>query len=164
MKILLSLSNSLSGKTWYHGSPKQFSEFNIKADRLNRGSNPEGVYLTTDRELAKEFAGKGGYVYVVKPNLKNIFYYRKTQITERLKQAYRDAILQFTHYKKDWVDQYLIPEMVEENRMKPDFSGELKSYAYVKAGYDGFEFMDMRGMSLVVFNPLNLEVVRRELA
>lgn len=160
MRILLSLSS----KKWYHGSPKRFTEFDVNADKLNRGSNPKGVYLTTDKELAREFAGKGGYIYTVKPKLKNIFYYRKTAITERLKQAYRDAILQFTHYKKDWVDRYLIPEMVEENRMKPDFSGELKSYAYEKAGYDGYEFVDMRGTSLVAFNPLSLEIVRTELA
>lgn len=50
----------------YHGSPKKFSEFKTPTGLSEWDVTKGGVvYLTEDREVAKKYAGEGGYVYSV---------------------------------------------------------------------------------------------------
>lgn len=155
MKILISLAKS---NIWYHGSKHKFDKYDLDAPKSNRGSNPHGVYLTQDKDLATEFAGTNGYVYTIEPNIRNTFYYKRTEFTDAFISNYKKAILKHTNYKQDWIDISLVPQMLKENRMKMDFSGELYTEVYVNSGYDSLIFQDMRGESLVVFNPDDLEI------
>lgn len=155
MKILISLAKS---NIWYHGSKHKFDRYDLNAPKLNRGSNPHGIYLTQDKNLAIEFAGTNGYVYTVEPKIRKTFYYKLTEFTDEFVSNYRKAILKYTNYKRDWIDDALIPQLHRENRMKADFSGELYTEVYVSSGYDSLLFQDMRGESLVVFDPDNIEI------
>lgn len=151
------------GREYYHGSPNYFTEFSATAPKINRGSNPDGIYLTDSERVAESFLRDGhGYIYVCDANIAaaKIFFYGITTITDRFVNAYRDAILAHTTYKRDWIDDNFIPLLLETGRIRSEFSGELKRDTYVNAGYDALLFPDMFGKSLVVFDPANVRILR----
>lgn len=154
-----SLTFGSKNDVWYHGSPRMFTKFDLNAVKLNRGSNPSGIYLTKNLELAKRYAGVSGFVYKVQPTIKNTFVDKKTKITERLADSYKTALMKFTTYQSDWIDVALIPSMYEKNQIKSDIDGDVKTTTYVGAGYDSYIFMDMFDYSLVVFDPKNVKIV-----
>jgi hypothetical protein len=144
---------------WYHGSPRLFTKFDLNAARLNRGSNPSGIYLTKNLELAKQYAGRDGYVYKVQPKVRKTFLDKKTKITSELERSYKNALIKHTVYKPDWIENALIPDLRELNRLKNDLDGSVKTETYVGSGYDSYMFMDMFDYSLVVFDPRNVKIV-----
>jgi hypothetical protein len=154
-----SLTLGSSNDVWYHGSPRMFTKFDLNATKLNRGSNPSGIYLTKNLDLAKRYAGPSGFVYKVQPKIKNTYVDKKTKITERLANSYKSALMKYTTYQSDWIDVALIPSMYEKNQIKGDIDGEVKTATYVGAGYDSYIFMDMFDHSLVVFDPKNVKIV-----
>lgn len=150
--------NSVLGNIWYHGSPTKFDKFDLTAKRINRGSNPTGVYLTKNIDLAKRYATETGYVYIVKPDVSNTFIDKQTPITKELEQSYKSALMKYTTYKEDWIDISLIPQLHQNNRIKSDIDGEVKTATYRGAGYDSYMFLDMFDESLVVFDPANVTI------
>jgi len=114
MRIFLTLASNLRRDIWYHGSSNKFERYDPTAKKLNRGSNPQGIYLTQDKNLATEFAGASGYVYTVVPKTRKTFWYKTTEINDQLIASYKKAILKHTNYKSDWIDDALIPQMLRE--------------------------------------------------
>ncbi|WGH49663.1 hypothetical protein [Alishewanella phage vB_AspM_Slicko01] len=146
---------------WYHGSPKKFEKFDLAAERMNRGSNPTGIYLTKNYDLAKEYAGTNGYIYKVMPMVRKIFIERKTPLDSKIAASYKKALLKYTNYKSDWIDSTIIPEMMDAGRLKNDLDGKVKTETYAGAGYDGCQFVDMFDVSLVVFDTKNVKILGR---
>ena len=97
---------------WYHGSTEKFEKYDLSTKPVNRASNPHGIYLTKNINLAKEYAGQGGYVYSIDPQVYHTFVYKKTDVRS-LVDAYSAVLLKYTNYKQDWIDSVLIPEMLE---------------------------------------------------
>lgn len=144
---------------WYHGSPHKFNKFDINAERINRASNPVGIYLTKNIKLAQRYAGENGYVYKVEPHVHNTFIDKVTKVNEKLAQSYREALYKHTTYQYKWIDEALIPAMYENNRIKSDIDGIVKTETYVNAGYDSFLFMDMFDESLVIFDTNDVSII-----
>jgi hypothetical protein len=147
------------GTVWYHGSPRFFKKFDGAAERINRGSNPAGIYVTTNYDLALEYAGQNGHVYTVSPKVRKTFIERKTKLDSKLAQSYKNALIKHTNYKADWIDKSLIPEMYDLNRLKHDLEGTVKTETYAGAGYDSYQFVDMFDVSLVVFDAGNVKII-----
>jgi hypothetical protein len=143
-----------STQTYYHGSPKRYTngyDFNVPA--LNRGSNIKGLYLTTNIKVAQQYAGQSGVVYEVVVSPTNTFVDGKTSVTDiRFKSAYKSALLKYTNYKIDWIETALIPDLIDDGRMKKDLSGDAKKETLLNAGYDSMSFADMDGPVLVILD------------
>lgn len=157
MKIVQLLEST---QVYYHGSPKRYTngyDFNVPA--LNRGSNIKGLYLTQNLKVAQQYAGPGGTVYEVTVSPSNTFIDGKTPVdTIRFRSAYTSALVKYTNYKMNWIEAALIPDLVDDGRMKKDLSGDAKKETLINAGFDSMSFNDMDGPVLVI---LDLSVVTK---
>lgn len=145
---------SLSSKFYYHASRLLFTHFDLNAKTVNRGSNASGIYFAETPDIARKSAPDSKYLYkcsVLVPK-HQIFRYRKTRIDQNFIDSYRKVLIQRTNYKADWVDNAMIPELLESGVIQRDFSGDIKTAIYVGAGYKALEYPDMFGLSLVVFD------------
>jgi hypothetical protein len=139
--------------TYYHGSQKYFTTYDIHKDSVNRGTRVNGMYLTTNKNLAEQYAGNRGFVYTCKVHVNKTFIENKTNITNELVESYRNILKRMSSYNDDWIDSSIVPEFERTHRMK-DIDGNLKTKIYLGAGYDSYYFLDMGGeYSLVIFEP-----------
>lgn len=156
----MKLSHLIESATiYYHGYPHPIvNGYDMNSKPLNRGSNVRGLYLTTQYKIAKDkYAGDSGIVYKVQVSPKNTFTDRSTPVnTPEFIEAYTQALLKYTNYKRDWIEEAIVPELVETGRMKPDLSGDAKRDTLITAGYDSYIMTDMDGPVLVV---LDLSIV-----
>lgn len=75
----------------YHGSKVKFEKFNYNFIGSNSGSDEGyGFYFTDNKELAKQYAGKDGYLYTVNvPVSKSLSETKITITIERLRKMLR---------------------------------------------------------------------------
>lgn len=148
-----------TASVYYHGSPHPITNgYDINAEPVNRGSNVRGLYLTKRYDIAKQkYAGDSGVVYQVQVSPKNTFTDRVTPVNDKkFIEAYTQALLKHTNYKKDWIESAIIPDLLELGRMKPDLSGDAKRDTLINAGYDSYIMNDMDGP---VFVALDMGIV-----
>lgn len=147
---------------WYHGSPKKFSKFDPSVERMNRGTNVSGIYLTQDEELARDYASRGdgiGYVYEVSHNAHIPFVEGKNKFTDDMMDEYVAQLVKHTNYKEDWARESLVPEALKYNKLKGDLSGDIKRAVYEAGNYDSYIFNDMGDTVLVVFDYNDVEIL-----
>lgn len=156
-------STESTSDQWYHGSDMDFDQFNLGAEKKNRGTNVAGIYLTQNKETAIEYAGDG-WLYEIKHNVKNPFIENKSVVSQAMYEKYVEQLVAHTNYKEEWARTVLVPEWKEMGRMKSDLSGDIKREVYLAGGYDGMQFNDMGETVLVVFQPKNVKIINKHRA
>jgi len=152
---------------WYHGSGMDFEHFDTKAKRLNRSTNPEGIFLTKDEDLARLYAQRGkqemgqSYVYECQLNVTNPFYEERSEVTPEMEEEYVRQLITHTTYKEDWVRKALLPDYIRTRRMKMDLPGEIKTAVMVAGGYDSYFFNDMGDNVIIVFDADDIDVLNK---
>lgn len=152
---------SLSSKFYYHASKSLFTDFDLNAKAINRGSNASGIYFAETPEIAMRSAPDSKYVYKCLLSIPEhlVFRYRKTPIDKGFIASYRRVLLKHTNYKADWIDNAMIPEILETGIIQRDFGGDIKTAIYLGAGYKALDYPDMFGLSRVVFDPKLINIV-----
>ena len=133
---------------WYHGSPNDFEEYDIYSESLNRTSNPVGIYLSPFIEDAKGHAGDEGYVYEVTTTADNPFECGKSQVTDRMIDAYITLLKEHTTYSSSYIMSVIIPEFIQFGTF-PDIGGWLKTEVMKAGDYDSWKDNN----HLAVFDP-----------
>ena len=149
---------------WYHGSSREFDKFDLSAARENRGTNISGIYLTKDEDLAREYASKAGgtgFVYEVEHNTHNPFHEGQDKFTDDMMDAYVKLLVKHTTYSQEWARKSLVPDAINDNRLKPDLDGDIKRQVFEAGGYDSYWFNDMGDMVLVVFDPSDVTILNK---
>lgn len=140
----------------YHGTNNQFDFWDLKAERVNRGTNVTGVYFTPRKEEALEY---GGRIITAEVTYRKPFHFnRKNDITPAMVKKARELLLRFTSYRERWLDEAILPDLVDRglDAIK-DVNGDIKREILVAGGYDAY----IDGAHVVILSPTkqNIKVV-----
>lgn len=133
-------------KVVYHGTDADFNEFDLKADRVNRGNNPEGVYLTPDKHEAGDY---GKNVMPLYAKAENTYIEGTSKVNQKMAEKYGEILKNnYPGYGDDWVDSVLVPDFIRTGRFK-DIAGHFKTEVMKAGGYDSWQ----DGRHIIVFDP-----------
>lgn len=168
-------AKNLRHTTFYHGSPKKFSKFDMSTAEKGHAEAGAGIYFTTDKSEAIGYA-EHGYLYTVniqfrkmvdtKPNSKP----KRKRIEELVSNAPdEDDILNWGSLDNavDSIIQYSKSEQDAFDQVWYDFyRGNVSKYlkGMVKLGFDGF-YVDKQFKGIyhaVVFNPKSIQDIEVE--
>ena len=125
-----SLSSDNEGKTLYTGSPntniQQFKVGGVEGSRQSGDRYGRGVYLTTNENTAKGYAGESGKVYEINADNLNIFNLNDS-ITDEMKatlqrelngkdKQFRNSVLRNFRSKKTFTDFESAEQFFDEQR------------------------------------------------
>jgi hypothetical protein len=147
--------NSKIKQTLYHGSSKDFEEFQTKhigENTGNKGLFGEGLYFTQKTDLAESYA-EGGYVYSVKVNVENPFNWNSIKTQEQFDEFKKQIGvegLEWNRYEKQ------IKVLLDDDT-EIAFTKALKS-----AGYDGVVYKYKDGAKeFVVFDDNQIKIIEK---
>ena len=86
------------GNVFYHGSPKRFSRFDARflSDKDGIFEHGYGFYFSNDKNVARGYAGRGGYIYTCKLHIS-----RPASLTKSAKpRDIKKLIIKAPHYKE----------------------------------------------------------------
>jgi hypothetical protein len=130
----------------YHGSDKEFTTFDLNAEKKNRTSNPRGIYTTPNKTEAKTY---GKNVIGLYAKSENPYVEGKSAINDKMAAKYAQVLKDnYPNYGDDWVDNVIVPEFKKSGKFK-DIDGGLKTDVMEAGGYDSYK----DGEHIVLFNP-----------
>lgn len=139
----------------YHGTNNKFDWWDLKAERVNRGTNVTGIYFTPRRYEAEGF---GSRIIEAEVTYRKPFYGssgKRNNITPPMVKKAREQLLKFTRYKEDWLDSAILPDLVErEFAAIRDVSGDIKREILLAGGYDAY----IDGDHVVILEPNNQNI------
>lgn len=137
-------------KIYYHGTNKQFTNFDLDAAKENRATNVTGIYFTPREQEAREF---GQRVIAATLSVNRPFDINKqNKITQLMLDKYKELLLRYTNMKEQWIDSVKVPEFEEKGSFTNsmfDLSGDIKREILLAGGYDSY----IDGVHVVVLNP-----------
>ena len=163
-------AKDLRHATFYHGSPKKFSKFEMSTAEKGHAEAGAGIYFTTNRDEAIGYA-QNGYLYTVSIQFRKMVNTRsnskpkRKQIETLVKDAPdKDDILNWGSLDNavDSMIQYSKSEQDAFDQVWYDFyRGNVSKYleGMVKLGYDGF-YVDKKfkgHFHAVVFNQKSIQ-------
>jgi hypothetical protein len=166
---------------WYHGSKEYFTEFKLKKGTLLDYNYIAPIFLTSDKEFAKEHAGyKTPYIYEIEVLTDNIFDYKKLPSGYNLMYYVEDNIKKdnkdYELGKKLYMDIFL--ENIDVKPYSYQDVDELYSriitgdYCYLEEvwfyewlkfnNFDGAYINETGAKNLYIFNPNDLKIINVE--
>lgn len=167
----LTEAKNLSHVTFYHGSRKKFSKFDMRTAEEGHAEAGAGIYFTTSKDEAIGYA-EGGYLYTVS------IHFRKMVNTKANSKPKRKEIEKLLGWADDLEDTLAnwgsldnaVDSMVQYSKSEQDafdqvwydfYRGNVDKYleGMVKLGYDGF-YVDKNYKGIyhaVVFNPKSIQ-------
>lgn len=152
---------------WYHGSGMDFDSFDTEAKRINRTTNPSGIYLTKKEDLARLYAQRGmeeqgkEYVYEVEIDVFNPFYENKSEVTRDMEEEYVKQLINKTTYQEEWVRKAILPDYIKTRNMKQDLPGDIKTAVMKAGGYDSYFMNDMGDNVIIVFDSDDITILNK---
>ena len=142
----------------YHGTDAEFSIFDVKATKKNRGTNFEGVYTTPDKLEAETFGKNVLGLYVKSANPYST---GKSPVTKEMAAKYAKVLNFYPGYKDDSIG--FIISYFKKSGVFKDIDGALKTDVLKAGGYDSY----IDGPHVVVFSsdqvkPVSSEATRIE--
>lgn len=145
-----------SGSVYYHGTNASFDWWVLKADKVNRSQNVEGIYFTPSEGEAKSY---GSRVVAARLTYRKPFYSnRRNIITQPMAKVYAEFLSSHTHHPQYWIDEVLVPNFIEKGRVSfMDIRGGVKRDILLAGGYDAY----IDGEHVVILEPSrrNIEVI-----
>jgi ADP-Ribosyltransferase in polyvalent proteins/Transglycosylase SLT domain len=130
----------------YHGSDKEFTTFDLNAEKKNRTSNPRGIYTTPNKTEAKTYGKNVTELYA---RSENPYVEGKSDINDKMAAKYAQVLKDnYPNYGDDWVDNVIVPQFKKSGKFK-DIDGGLKTDVMEAGGYDSYK----DGEHIVLFNP-----------
>lgn len=138
-----------SNTIYYHGTNSNFDDFNIEADKVNRGTNVSGVYFTPRKYEAESFGERviAAKLFINKPFYNNKF----NKISNKMAEVTKQELLKYTRYKSDWIDDVILPNFIKDGSLKEimNLNGDIKRKVLIAGGYDSY----IDGDHIVILSP-----------
>jgi len=165
----------VNDNTWYHGSKEKFDKFKIKNGTLFDMNYKSPIFLTSNIEFAKYYAGN--YIYKIQVLTNNIIDFRKLPSTYDLLMYYEKSKVN----DKIGVEYYVIGknllEYIEDkfpddnidrkynNLLDGDYSSIEQTWVYdwLKLnGYDGTYIIETKELNLLIFDETKIKILSIE--
>ena len=140
----------------YHGTDKDFSAFDISAERANNTMNVRGVYLYGEarKGSAKNF-GSNIYTVVAKKGLKTFNRQGDNNLTPKMLEQHKIELENAGYGRGD-------PEELNEYALSfekwSNIDGDAKARVLKAGGYE--KYVD--GDEIVILDPKNIKIIRRD--
>ncbi len=168
----------VNDNTWYHGSKEKFDKFKIKNGTLFDINYKSPIFLTSNIEFAKYYAGNySPHIYKIQVLTNNIIDFRKLPSTYDLLMYYEKSKVN----DKIGVEYYVIGknllEYIEDkfpdddidrkynNLLDGDYSSIEQTWVYdwLKLnGYDGTYIIETKELNLLIFDETKIKILSIE--
>jgi hypothetical protein len=163
---------------WYHGSKEKFDKFKLKRGTLFDADYTSPIFLTSNIEFAKYYAGNySPYIYKIKVLTKNIMDFRQLPSTYDLLMYYEknkrnpDIELKFYEIGKNLLD-YIEDKFTDDNidrlyndLLDGDYSSIEQTWVYnwlKQKKYDGAYIIETKELNLLIFDETKLKILSIE--
>jgi hypothetical protein len=174
----LNEQHTANNNIWYHGSKEKFDKFKIKNGTLFDANYKSPIFLTSNIEFAKYYAGSyTPYIYKIKVLTDNIMdfrelpstydllmYYEKNKINSDIKPEYYEIgknLEEFIEHKfpDDDIDKKY------NNLLDGDYSSIEQTWVYdwLKLNnYDGAYIIETKELNLLIFDDSKIKILSIE--
>lgn len=136
-------------RVMYHGTNVEFDAFRLDATKVNRNGNTDGIYFTSNRELAESVYGSN--IKEVFLNIRNFALRSEYRPSTGAVNMLKDYIISEVSNDESYYNGKL---NAFRNRGESDVaSTSLKREMYLHDGYDGLVDGSITNGEVVVFNP-----------
>lgn len=158
MKLINLLQENNIGKLWYHGSYSN----DIKVFKTRRSVDNMGAYFTNDKEMAKRLHGSlVNYLYTVVITFKKLFNLSMYKEGSKDLEEFLKQLPVSKEYIRHYIltsGPYLLPyKDLETADRKENIIPKIK-----KKGYDSLAFNEDDAITMVVFDPNIIKIVKVE--
>ena len=127
----------------YHGTDAAFDSFDIKAERVNRAQNLEGIYTTNRKDSAEGYGDNLLTLLIKKGKVAD----GDVMPNQAMIDKYEELLIEEGSYTReesdgkggfkinDWFYKEILPAYAETGRMKPNLPGSLKTEVLKAGGY-----------------------------
>lgn len=140
MKILEILNEAAADRIYYHGTNREFGQFEIGSEKANRATNITGIYFTPNDYEAEEY---GKRIIRAKLHYNKLFNVQQwNDINGAMKQKALELLAKHTTYREEWLKSAIIPDLVEKGYFSGglrDVSGDVKREILLAGGYDAIK-------------------------
>jgi hypothetical protein len=173
---VLNEQNTSNNNIWYHGSEENFDKFKITKGTLFDADYESPIFLTSNIEFAKYYAGgKAPYIYKVKVLTDNIMdfrelpssydllmYYEKNKINNEIKVEY----YKIGKNLLDYLDSTFPPDVDTDRKYNNLLDGDYSSieqiwvYDWLKLNnYDGTYIIETKVLNLFIFDENKIKIL-----
>ena len=176
-KLILEVTQEQKPSLWYHGSKNEFDVFKTKKGTLFDYNYTSPIFLTSDYDFAKLYAGqKAPAVYVVKILAKNIMEFRSLPNAYNLFMYSEKGIKDESFSEKEYSDGNKLMQTIEEkfpsenqdrvynNIISGDYSSIEQIWVYdwlKKNKYDGAYVLEAGVLNVFVFSLKNISIIKK---
>jgi hypothetical protein len=174
----LNEQHTVNVNIWYHGSKEKFDKFKLKNGTLFDINYKSPIFLTSNVEFAKYYAGNySPYIYKVKVLTDNILdfrelpstydllmYYEKNKINTDIKVKYYEIGQNLLDYIEDKFHDDDIDRKYN-NLLDGDYSSIEQTWVYdwLKLNnYDGAYIIETKELNLLIFDDSKIKILSFE--
>ncbi len=163
-------NNNNNNNIWYHGSKDKFDNFKLKQGTLFDYNYTSPLFLTSDINFAKAYAGDyTPYIYIVKLLTDNIMDFRKLPLASEIKDGdiIANNLIDFIYdnwENKKYNFYWSYPEKCYNNLISGEYSEVERTWVYewLKLNnYDGAYLIETDVLNLLIFNESSIEILNR---
>ena len=174
----LNEQHEILNNVWYHGSKEKFDKFKLKQGTLFDADYTALIFLTSNIEFAKYYAGNySPYIYKIKVLTENIMDFRQLPSTYDLLMYYEknkinnDIDIKFYDIGKKLLD-YIEDKFTDDNidrlyndLLDGDYSSIEQTWVYdwlKQEKYDGAYVIETKELNLLIFDETKLKILSIE--
>jgi len=171
------LNESTTNNIWYHGSNKSFNTFKIKNGTLFDASYQSPIFLTSNKDFAKHYAGHHTpFIYTVQvitnnimdfkqlPTSYDLYMYNEKNKINNINQKYYVIGNNLFNFIEDKFPNDNIDKLYN-NLLDNDYSSVEQTWVYdwLKLNnYDGAFITETNELNLLIFDDSKLNIIKTE--
>ena len=167
----LNEQHEMLNNVWYHGSKEKFDKFKLKQGTLFDADYTAPIFLTSNIEFAKQYAGNySPYIYKIKVLTDNIMDFRKLPSSIELdkQNIIGNNLLDFIYdnlENKKYNFYWSYPERCYDYLRSGEYSEVERTWVYdwlKQNKYDGAYIIETNQLNLLIFDETKLKILSIE--